>query len=525
MARQKKLEVRLDDVTKKFKDHISQKHNTNILFSGKFGTGKSTFLAEFFKRYDKTYFPITLRPVNYVVSSNENIFELIKIDIIKQLFEKGVLDFDAKSEANKLQTVAKYVKNRPFSMVTHLSSMLSKLHPVLEVASVGAKGIHALLNDFAEFEDELRKSDQSSDEVLKDHILDQENLRGTYLEFDLITQLIKESIDDLKTGDNILKRKLKPVLIIDDLDRLDPDHIFRILNILSSHNDHYSSSHKFNFDKVILVCDIDNIQSVFEHRYGKKADFEGYMDKFYSEEIFAFSNIESIKYYAQTRITFSLDEASELFFIELICLFIEFEILSLRNLIKYKNQIKPHYFEICRVKFSDENVRTKPGYLKGVSEIIAYSTSFDILTSIVILSKVFGSLNSFQKSLGFIKTRTSNRFIEDQRMLHPVLFAHHFLSTRDNDSSFFFSLVQRGEGKYITHSFARNSWQNIVYEIGHNWRETNPYEEYLDYYSEHKIIVENNIKISWDKCLTIMEQTINYILHKGWPGELNIFSK
>ena len=286
MARRKKLEVKLDDVTKKFKDHIGQKHNTNILFSGKFGTGKSTFLAEFFRKNEKTYFPITLRPVNYVVSSNENIFELIKIDIIKQLFERGVLDFDAKSEAKKLQNIAKYIRTRPFSLVTHLSSMLSKLHPVLEVANVGAKGIHELLNDFAKFEDELRKSEKSNDEVLKDHILDQENLRGTYLEFDLITQLIKESIDCLKTGENKFKRKFKPVLIIDDLDRLDPDHIFRILNILSSHNDHYSSEHKFNFEKVILVCDIENIQSVFEHRYGEKADFEGYMDKFYSDEIF-----------------------------------------------------------------------------------------------------------------------------------------------------------------------------------------------------------------------------------------------
>ena len=34
-----------------------------------------------------------------------------------------------------------------------------------------------------------------------------------------------------------VKKAKKPVLIIEDLDRLDPKHLFRILNVVSAHID------------------------------------------------------------------------------------------------------------------------------------------------------------------------------------------------------------------------------------------------------------------------------------------------
>ena len=37
---------------------------------------------------------------------------------------------------------------------------------------------------------------------------------------------------------------------------------------------------KFGFDKIIVVCDYNNIQSLFHCRYGHDADFSGYIDKF-----------------------------------------------------------------------------------------------------------------------------------------------------------------------------------------------------------------------------------------------------
>ncbi len=85
-------------------------------------------------------------------------------------------------------------------------------------------------------------------------------------------------------------KEMKSVLIIDDLDRIDPEHIFRILNVFSAQVDlENKGKHKLGFDKVILICDIHNIRNIFHHRYGSHTDFSGYIDKFYSTEIFEYN--------------------------------------------------------------------------------------------------------------------------------------------------------------------------------------------------------------------------------------------
>jgi len=83
-------------------------------------------------------------------------------------------------------------------------------------------------------------------------------------------------------------------LIIDDLDRIDPEHIFRILNVFSAHFSKDYESHKFGFEKVILVCDLNNIRNLFQHKYGSGVDFSGYIDKFYSIAPFHYDNKKEI---------------------------------------------------------------------------------------------------------------------------------------------------------------------------------------------------------------------------------------
>ncbi|NQX99421.1 MAG: hypothetical protein HRT73_16315, partial [Flavobacteriales bacterium] len=102
---------------------------------------------------------------------------------------------------------------------------------------------------------------------------------------------IREKINQIKESGK------KTVLIIDDLDRMDPDHTFRILNVISTHYDTVRENqdfepNKFGFDKIILVGDYDNIQKIFEHRYGEKVNFSGYMTKFFSVEPFHYNNAE-----------------------------------------------------------------------------------------------------------------------------------------------------------------------------------------------------------------------------------------
>lgn len=63
-------------------------NESRIIFSAKFGDGKSYFLKEFMKSYDEKkndYYFITLHPVNYVVEENRDVIEYIKRDILFQL--------------------------------------------------------------------------------------------------------------------------------------------------------------------------------------------------------------------------------------------------------------------------------------------------------------------------------------------------------------------------------------------------------------------------------------------------------
>jgi hypothetical protein len=112
--------------------------------------------------------------------------------------------------------------------------------------------------------------------------------KGSIYENDFYTKLIYGIIEEIKK-----KTEKKTVLIIDDLDRIDPNHIFRILNIFSAHIDCNSLadgiSNKFNIDKVVVVGDYKNIKSIFHHIYGERTDFNGYIDKFYSKETYELS--------------------------------------------------------------------------------------------------------------------------------------------------------------------------------------------------------------------------------------------
>jgi hypothetical protein len=86
----------------------------------------------------------------------------------------------------------------------------------------------------------------------------------------------------------------RSVLILDDLDRMDPEQIFRILNVFSAFHEQDNGGNKFGFDTVILVGDIANIRHIFEHFYGVETDFNGYIDKFYSYDVYVFSHHEII---------------------------------------------------------------------------------------------------------------------------------------------------------------------------------------------------------------------------------------
>ena len=64
-----------------------------------------------------------------------------------------------------------------------------------------------------------------------------ESQENFLLEYDHVSQFIADKLVEIveaKKGEV----QLQKILIIDDLDRLDPEHIFRLFNVFSAHFDH-----------------------------------------------------------------------------------------------------------------------------------------------------------------------------------------------------------------------------------------------------------------------------------------------
>lgn len=251
-------------------------NESRIIFSAKFGDGKSYFLNEFKKSYEEKnndYYFITLHPVNYVVEENRDVIEYIKRDILFQLIKDNRI-YDFKEGYDKI-----------FDAVCNVESLFKLADFAASIIPVkGLKEGYKALKGLVSTIDEKRK-EQDVLHVVDDYLNGFYVKSGSISECDVFTYLIQKSLEQMMA---------KSVLIIEDLDRIDPAHLFRIMNVLSSQVDNPYYSHvphgnKFGFDKIILVMDYEIAKHLFHHFYGKEANYEGYMNKFLNTLPFSYS--------------------------------------------------------------------------------------------------------------------------------------------------------------------------------------------------------------------------------------------
>ena len=280
------MKITLDSVniSGKLNDFAQYLETTDrIILSAKFGDGKTYLLNELRRdeaMQDKYEF-FTIYPVNYSVAKNEDVFEYIKRDIIVQLHKKKLLEnIDLNALFGSIFTLADLTSVVPF---------LLSLIPLGELCNEG-------YNKFLEIKNKYDEKKYTADKYLSQFA----NTAGCIYEEDGYTTLIRMAIEWISQDHSLNgeeRKAKKPVLIIEDLDRLDPKHLFRILNVVSAHIDDSKQpdivGNKFGFNNIVLVMDYDVTKHIFHHFYGAQACYEGYMSKFLSREPFRYS-IKSI---------------------------------------------------------------------------------------------------------------------------------------------------------------------------------------------------------------------------------------
>ena len=243
---------------KRFEMHLV--HNPRTIFSAKFGDGKTYFLKEFRKDHEKDTVFIVLHPINYSVATNEDIFEYIKRDILVELSKEPdfkEVDWDK---------VAKTIFNFD-SLLEESEFVFSDASPLMKAGLVP-----------------FRMFKKVDDKYAIDKFFDRfSQMKGGIYEQDQFTAAINAAVAKIR------ERGKNCVLIIEDLDRIDPGHLFRILNVLGAHIDVEDDTNKFGFDNIVAVLDYYTTKHIFHHFYGEKADYSGYIAKFCCHNIFEYS--------------------------------------------------------------------------------------------------------------------------------------------------------------------------------------------------------------------------------------------
>lgn len=285
--------IPIDDKIKEFKKYLDL--NPRIIFSAKFGDGKSYFLSKFKDNEDvcNEYKILTIHPVNYQVLENKDIFELIKRDILAQILVSEMIT--ECRELSDSEAYYYYLRDNSLDLMEEILKIITPLGfeaPIITPLLACVKSLRLFIEERKKIE-KIKKEANTIDKA--DAFIDQIDESKYIYEEDIITKLIKDAINDYR-GNNKDKRV---ALIVEDMDRLDPAHLFRIMNVFSAHVDYcnkygledkeLSCDNKYGFDNIVFVMDYDNVKNIFQHIYGKESDFDGYISKFSSQGYFNYS--------------------------------------------------------------------------------------------------------------------------------------------------------------------------------------------------------------------------------------------
>lgn len=294
--------IPVDDAMQRFENHLLS--HDRVVLSAKFGDGKTFFLNKFKEKckmdVESPFVFITLYPVNYQVLGNKDIFELIKHDVLLQILQAGIIDVHY--EITDKMAFEFYIQSHFCTVGESFFEML-KSCGADDMVTKGFLAAFKSINWLKSLKDKVGEFKKEIDQTaFLDDYLSTFDENSVY-ENDIITKIIRDNIKAYQE-----KYGKRVVLVIEDMDRLDPAHLFRIMNVFSAHMDYgYRSmlpinsslvGNKFGVSNVVFVMHEKNTEALFHHFYGECADYDGYMSKFYNKDIFRFSLAEEKEKFA-----------------------------------------------------------------------------------------------------------------------------------------------------------------------------------------------------------------------------------
>lgn len=285
--------VPIDAAIVDFSKHLNA--NPRTFLSSKFGDGKSFFLQKMKEEQglNNEYEFLTIYPVNYQVVGNQDIFELIKRDILFQLMLHGMISNSVILKESEAFSWFVYMNGK--SLVSDLLPYIAELglEPEESATVLSAMKELKLFKRAKEQFNKFKNEQLATDDDRIDAFLEKTDSHYLY-DCDAITKIIQKAIKDYQR-----RTHKKVALIVEDLDRIDPAHLFRVLNVLSAHIDYGYKyfvkpdaslvGNKFGLDNIVLVIDYNNLRQIYKHFYGERTDFNGYISKFLSSVPFYYS--------------------------------------------------------------------------------------------------------------------------------------------------------------------------------------------------------------------------------------------
>jgi len=268
--------IDISDIVQDFHHHVAL--NRNVILSGAFGSGKSYMLDEFKKTYYDEFNTITIYPINYAVSDSADIMEYIKHDVIFQLVQEGYIT--EKTDFSEAASAIFTPEN--------VGKLATRLLANIPGGNLIADAIEAGMEAKETYDDKKKTVSKFMEGFQK---------AGSIYERDVYTEMIRLGLDEGRRRDG-----KKWVLIIEDLDRIDPKNIFRLLNVFGAHLDcryvsgEEAETNKFGFDKIVFVLDYKQTTDMYNQYFGIDAEnsWEGYISKFLSSQPFYLKSVAAI---------------------------------------------------------------------------------------------------------------------------------------------------------------------------------------------------------------------------------------